>query len=281
MAARRTTGSEFGGSAWKCDSATGQYYYHAFLAEQPDLNWRNPRVRAAMYDVMRFWLRRGVDGFRVDVIWHLIKDDQFRDNPPNPAFTPGEPPHRAVSRSTPPIARRCTTSSPEMRRVLDEFRDRVLIGEIYLPVERLVTYYGRDLAVLHLPFNFPLIGAVAGPGHREADRDYEAALPPGGCRTGSSATTTSRASPAVSGRRRGRRHAAADAAWHADALLWRRDRNAAGDVSRRIACAIRSSSNVPGLGVGRDGCRTPMQWDADRQRRVFYRRALAPDSSEA
>jgi alpha-glucosidase len=59
--------SEFGGSAWQFDEATAQYYYHAFLAAQPDLNWRNPQVRAAIYDVMRFWLGRRVDGFRVDV----------------------------------------------------------------------------------------------------------------------------------------------------------------------------------------------------------------------
>ena len=66
---RPTTGSaNFGGRAWEWDEATGQYYYHAFLKEQPDLNWRNPEVREAMLDVLRFWLDRGVDGFRVDVI---------------------------------------------------------------------------------------------------------------------------------------------------------------------------------------------------------------------
>lgn len=85
--------SEFGGSAWELDPRTGQYYCHTFLSEQPDLNWRNPDVRAAMYDVMRFWLARGLDGFRVDVIWHLIKDNQFRNNPKNPLFGPGQPPH--------------------------------------------------------------------------------------------------------------------------------------------------------------------------------------------
>ena len=69
--------SEFGGSAWQYDEATGQYYYHAFLAAQPDLNWRNPAVRQAIYDVMRFWLAKGVDGFRVDVIWHIVKDEEF------------------------------------------------------------------------------------------------------------------------------------------------------------------------------------------------------------
>ena len=80
--------SDFGGSAWTWDETTGQYYFHAFLTEQPDLNWRNPAVQAAMLDVLRFWLDRGVDGFRVDVIWHLIKDEQFRDNPPNPDYVP-------------------------------------------------------------------------------------------------------------------------------------------------------------------------------------------------
>jgi alpha-glucosidase len=83
--------SYFGGSAWTWDKGTGQYYYHAYLAEQPDLNWRNPDVRAAMHEALRFWLRRGVDGFRVDVMWHFIKDAAFRDNPPNPTWTVHDP----------------------------------------------------------------------------------------------------------------------------------------------------------------------------------------------
>ena len=82
--------SDFGGSAWEWDEATGQYYYHAFLKEQPDLNWRNPAVQAAMYDVMRFWFDRGVDGFRIDVLWHMVKAADFPDNPPNPAYQPGD-----------------------------------------------------------------------------------------------------------------------------------------------------------------------------------------------
>jgi alpha-glucosidase len=64
--------SEFGGTAWEFDQTTRQYYYHAFLTAQPDLNWRNPEARAAIYEVMRFWLGRGVDGFRVDVVWHVL-----------------------------------------------------------------------------------------------------------------------------------------------------------------------------------------------------------------
>ena len=88
--------SEFGGSAWEFDPHTNQYYCHTFLSAQPDLNWRNPAVRNAIHDVMRFWLRRGVDGFRVDAVWYLIKDDQFRDNPLNDEFRRGGLPPRCA-----------------------------------------------------------------------------------------------------------------------------------------------------------------------------------------
>ncbi|MBV9393665.1 MAG: alpha-amylase, partial [Methylobacteriaceae bacterium] len=173
--------SNFGGPAWTFDEATRQYYYHAFLREQPDLNWRNPAVREAMYDVLRFWLDRGVDGFRVDVIWHLIKDADFRDNPPNLGWRTGE---REIGR----LLQVNSADQPEihdvvaeMRRVLDEYQERVLIGEIYLPIERLVTYYGANLSGAHLPFNFALLQT---PWKAEAIarlvEEYERALPPDG-----------------------------------------------------------------------------------------------------
>src|SRR5690348_653427 len=130
--------SEFGGSAWEYDETTRQYYYHAFLKSQPDLNWHNHEVRAAIYDVMRFWLRKGVDGFRVDVLWHLIKDPKFRDNPVNPNYTPGRPPHeRLVPLHTTDVSG-IHEVVHQMRAVVDEFPDRLLIGEIYLPIEKLV-----------------------------------------------------------------------------------------------------------------------------------------------
>ncbi|GEP11562.1 alpha-amylase family glycosyl hydrolase [Methylobacterium gnaphalii] len=173
--------SNFGGPAWTRDAATGQYYYHAFLSEQPDLNWRNPAVREAMHDVLRFWLLRGVDGFRVDVIWHLIKDEGFRDNPLNPAFVPDLP---EINR----FDQVYSCDRPEvfdivagMRAVLREHGERVLIGEIYLPIERLVAYYGENLTGADLPFNFQLLStpwqadSVAG-----LVEEYEAALPDGG-----------------------------------------------------------------------------------------------------
>ena len=140
-----------------------------------------PRSSRRCTTRMRFWLERGVDGFRVDVIWHLIKDDQFRDNPPNPGFEEGMWPYRRLL----PVY---TADRPEihdviagLRRVVDEYDERVLIGEIYLPIERLVTYYGEDLRGAHLPFNFQLI--LTAWDARDIDRlirDYEAALPAGG-----------------------------------------------------------------------------------------------------
>ena len=91
------------------------------------------------------------------VLWHLIKDAEFRDNPPNPTFRPGRPPHEALLPIlSPRIRPEILDVVREMRRVVDEFRDRVLIGEIYLPLDRLVAYYGKDLSGPHLPFNFAL-----------------------------------------------------------------------------------------------------------------------------
>ena len=149
--------SNFGGSGWEWDKQTNQYYYHSFLKEQPDLNWRNPDVRSAMYDVLRFWLDKGIDGFRVDVMWLLIKDDQYRDNPLDPHVASGQ----SSSNSLLPVY---NSNRPEvhdivagMRAVIDSYPGRVLIGEIYLPIKELMPYYGKDLNGANLPFNFLLL----------------------------------------------------------------------------------------------------------------------------
>ena len=93
--------AQFGGPAWTLDEATGQYWYHSFLPEQPDLDWRNPAVRAAMLDDLRFWFDRGIDGFRIDVLWMIAKDDwPWRDGPvaDAPAGLRRRPPERARAR---------------------------------------------------------------------------------------------------------------------------------------------------------------------------------------
>jgi alpha-glucosidase len=256
--------SEFGGSAWAFDAATGQYYYHAFLAQQPDLNWRNPAVRHAIHDVMRFWLRKGVDGFRVDVIWHLIKDAEFRDNPSNPHFREGRPPHEK-------FLTQYSTDQPEvheviaeMRRVIDEFDDRVLIGEVYLPLHRLVAYYGNDLSGAHLPFNFALLSTLwSARSIEKIIADYEAALPPGAWPNW---VLGNHDRPRVASR------VGPDQARIAAMLLLTLRGTPTlyyGDEIGMHQVAIAPEQvrdpfekNVPGIGVGRDGCRTPMQWDA-------------------
>ena len=173
--------SVFGGPAWEWDEKTGQYYYHAFLKEQPDLNWRNAEVQEAMLGVMKFWLDKGVDGFRVDVMWHMIKDEQFRDNPVNPDYKQ----HMATYEQLIPVY---STDQPEvhevvkkMRQLLDSYHERMMIGEIYLPIHKLVTYYGVNNSEAHLPFNFLLVSTPW-----QADvlaatiAEYEGALPTSG-----------------------------------------------------------------------------------------------------
>ncbi|NTU82194.1 MAG: DUF3459 domain-containing protein [Chloroflexales bacterium] len=174
--------SYFGGPAWSFDEATGQYYLHLFDPKQPDLNWRNPDVRAAIYDVMRFWLRKGVDGFRIDVIWMLIKHPDLPDNPPELTWTPDQKPHYRLKHVYDQHQPEVHEVIREIRAVANEFDERVLIGEIYMPVEDLVAYYGPQLDEVHLPFNFNLVtlkewGAVA---VREVVESYERALPDGG-----------------------------------------------------------------------------------------------------
>jgi alpha-glucosidase len=149
--------SVFGGSVWEWDDHTEQYYLHTFLSKQPDLNWRNPDVRAAMFDTLRFWLNKGVDGFRIDALDLLIKDEQFRDNPPNPDFQEGQGPDSQLlphhTRDQPGIHEVVAS----IRAIADEFGgDRMVAGELYLPVEKVVTYYGGEKPELHLPFHMQL-----------------------------------------------------------------------------------------------------------------------------
>jgi alpha-glucosidase len=257
--------SEFGGSAWEFDEASGQYYYHAFLKEQPDLNWRNPDMVHAMHNVLRFWFDRGVDGFRIDVLHHLIEDGQFRDNPPNPEFEPGMRPSHALLRVHTVDQPEIQTIITGLRKVADEYPDRVLIGEIHLPIERLVTYYGVDLSGIHLPFNFNLIGAPwSAAVLREIIATYEAALPRGawpnwvvgnhdinriasrvgasGARLAMMLLLTLRGTPTM---------------YYGEEI---------GMEDVPIPPKLVQDpfeKNVPGIGVGRDPARTPMRWTAD------------------
>ena len=170
--------SHFGGPAWTFDEKTGQYYLHQFVKQQPDLNYRNPDVVEAMLDAMRFWLDRGVDGFRVDVIGLMMKDPDFRDEPLNPNWD-GVYPFTKLQHIYTANLPEVHHLIREMRKVLDSYDDRMMVGETYLPNDELMKYYGTtDMLECHLPFNFQLILAKwLASGVRKMVDDYEAVLP--------------------------------------------------------------------------------------------------------
>jgi alpha-glucosidase len=143
--------STFGGSAWKYDPITGQYYYHYFYAEQPDLNWRNPEVRKAMLDTMRFWYKRGVAGFRLDAVDTLFEDPELKDNPVLPGVDKFGFPntHEIYNKKMPEVH----DVMREMRKVADEY-GAVLIGETWTQnVAQLREYYGERNDELQMPMD--------------------------------------------------------------------------------------------------------------------------------
>jgi alpha-glucosidase len=256
--------SVFGGSAWEWDKNTGQYFLHSFLKEQADLNWRNPAVRHAMAQVLRFWLQRGVDGFRVDAVSRVIKDAALRDDPPNPDYTPDRDPYYQL---LPTYSR----DQPEMgevisyvRQVVAEYGERMLIGEAYLPLPRLLSYYE---AGIDFPFNFQLLQAAWKPAVVGSIIDtYEATLTPaqwpnwvlGNHDRSRLASRIGREQTPVA------------------ALLLLTLRGTPtlyyGDEIGMCNVPIPSDltqdpweKNVPGRGLGRDPERTPMQWSAAPQ----------------
>ncbi|MGZ6387970.1 MAG: alpha-amylase family glycosyl hydrolase [Ktedonobacterales bacterium] len=263
--------SVFGGPAWTLDQRTGQYYLHSFLAQQPDLNWRNPEVRAAMFDSVRFWLERGVDGFRIDVAHNIMKDPGLRDNPPNPDAA-GQM-HKSMGDFDTQIHLYDRGHADvhevyrDLRRMLDSYSaesPRVTIGEIHIydPVEW-ATYYGANLDELHLPFNFGLLRAKwTAQAIRASVDTLEATLPDGAwpnyvldnhdepriatrvgaeqVRNAMMLLLTLRGTPTL--------YYGDEIGMHDVTIPPEREQDPFG-------------KRVPGLGLGRDPQRTPMQWD--------------------
>jgi alpha-glucosidase len=260
--------SNFGGGGWTWDDARGQYYLHLFLKEQPDLNWRNPEVEAAMLDVLRFWLERGVDGFRIDVAHMILKDPQLRDNPPSGVQNPARQwdAFQHVNDFAHPDVHE---EFRRIRQTIDSYgaegRPRVTIGEIYeynLPVW--AGYYGTALDELHMPFNFALLDTpwTAGDVRRIVDA-IDAVVPEGawpnyvlgnhdrprvasrvgqdGVRVAMMLLLTLRGTPTV---------------YYGDEIGMHNSRIPLDKVQDPW------EKNEPGLGLGRDPVRTPMQWDA-------------------
>ena len=256
--------SDFGGSAWEWDAATGQYYLHAFLRQQPDLNWRNPAVKAAMLDAMRFWFDRGVDGFRIDVLWHIVKAEGFPDNPPNPYWRPG-----ITERDR--LIQRHSTDQPEahaiaaeMRALADSYGERVLIGEIFLPNDAHARWYGTpERPQVHLPFNFQLIeNEWDAATLRATIAAYEASLPPHGWPNWVIGSHDAPRIAARIGEAQARVAAMLLLTLRGTPTLYQGDELGIGQVDIPPQ-RVRDPQELrqPGLGIGRDRSRTPMPWD--------------------
>ena len=239
-----------GTPAWTFDAATGQHYLHLFLPEQPDLDWSNPDVRRAMEDVLRFWLARGVDGFRVDVVHGLGKDARLPDLPPDLAAIPQSALNDDESTHT--ILR-------ALRRVVDAHPgDRVLVGEVWLLLARThARYYGHD-DELHLVFELP--AAVLTPwdaaAWRERIADVAARLDPVGAWP--TWVLSNHDVP------RHRTRFGSEAAARAAAVLLLTLRGTpflyqGEELGLEDAAVPPDRAVDPG---GRDGCRAPIPWDA-------------------
>jgi alpha-glucosidase len=250
----------FGGGSWEWDPATGQFYLHSFYPEQPDLNWRNPAVADAMAEAMRFWYARGVDGFRVDAIFAAIKDELLRDNPPDrrPHAIPGL---GGVAGQDP----LWSMNRPEvhdvirhLRRVTAEFPGRVLVGEAYVPVEELAGYLGHGADdEFHLAFNFELL--LSPWEHRHltlAIERSEALHPPGTIPTYAFSNHDQPRQASRWGADRARAAAFLLLTLRGVAVLY------AGEEIGMLDADPAILPDPPLDRAGRDGYRTPMQWDA-------------------
>jgi alpha-glucosidase len=241
----------FGGRAWTWDEATAQWYLHLFLPEQPDLNWANPAVADAMHGVLRFWLDRGVDGFRADVVHLIGKDDALPDQPPELAEIDLVGVHDHPSAH--PLLR-------GIRAVLDSYAgERVMVGEVNLGSPTLLApYYGAG-DELHLVFNFSLLWAGWDAGEWAARiADSEAALTPAG------AWPVWVLSNHDTPRHRTRYGGSEDRARvAATVLLTLRGTPflyAGEELGLRDAAVLDDERVDPG---GRDGCRAPIPWTGE------------------
>jgi oligo-1,6-glucosidase/alpha-glucosidase len=152
-----------GGSAWHYDQNTDQWYYAQFSTIQPDLNYRNPEVKDTMFNVLRFWLQKKIDGFRLDMIDAIYEDAEFRDNPLSWRLIPSDASHDSGFRSTKYILNYPDNFqfAKELREVMNEFSppDRFLVGEVSGPIASLQNYCGPNDNGLHLAFLFKSLGA--------------------------------------------------------------------------------------------------------------------------
>ncbi len=263
--------SVFGNVAWEWDEKTRQYYLHTFLKEQPDLNWRNPEVKAAMFDVLRFWLDRHVDGFRLDAVHYIMKHPDLPDNPPNPTRGSGFKPlgdydsllhvHDMAHDDIHGIFR-------EFRALLNSYsteRPRFSIGEIHMQDwGKWASYYGANLDELHMPFNFSFMFAPWEVRAMQAVIDnLETHIPAGAWPNFVLGNHDEHRIASRVGRERAPAAMMLLLTLRGTPTIYYGDELGMEDVE--IPPELQQDpwgKNVAGFGLGRDPERTPMQWDA-------------------
>jgi alpha-glucosidase len=253
----------FGGKGWEYDERTGQYYYHMFTRQQPDLNWRNPEVYAEMMDIFKFWADRGVDGFRLDVFNEYFKDAQFRDNPYKLGRRPFDCQIHLYDYDQPEIKQVVA----DIRSILDRYPERYAVGETFMDKPGTAAKYCGP-GKLHAAFNFAMLHSRWNPSrYLHIVQQWEKVLSPDAW---PNYVMNNHDNP----RSATRFHAARDDAQlkvAAAMLLTLRGTPFlyyGEEIGMRDVHIPRSGVMDPvgshywPLPVGRDGCRTPMQWNA-------------------
>jgi len=264
--------SWFGHSAWQWDATTSQYYYHHFYVEQPDLNWRNPEVRKAMYDAMRFWFKRGVAGFRLDAVSRLFEDPNLHDDP----IMPGKNAY-----GDPNIVHRYTDNLPEVHEVLREMRqvanefpgNPVLISEADEPnIAELTKMYGAKNDEVQLPMDFQIadVNKLSAPEFRrllnEVERNTAGGQPHYFFSNHDQPRTWDRYGDGIHNDQIVKLMAALLLAPRATPLMYYGE-----EIGMRTTVPARKEDVQDPIGIigwpeekGRDGERTPMQWDTSK-----------------
>lgn len=259
--------SLFGGPSWEWHERTWQYYHHTFLKEQPDLNWRNPEVEAAMLDVARFWLERGVDGFRIDAAQHIMKDPGLADNPPaEPRIIRGlklahEYQQHQHDREHPDLHR----VWKDFRRLLDSYSQdtqRIAVAEVHTQHgwQEWARYFGENLDECHFPLNpgFISLKWEAREVRRIID-EVEAALPPGAWPNQHTGNYDEVRVATRYGRPQARVAGMLLLTMRGTPILYFGEEIGMGNAP--IPPEYESDAYGLRLGLGRDPQRSPMQWD--------------------
>lgn len=257
--------SNFGGSAWKLDPKTNQFYYHSFDQDQPDLNWRNPEVVTEMLDTMRFWLDRGVDGFRVDAVNYLYKDPSLKDEPQNPNYAGGFylNPHDSLLHIYTLDQSDSIRILKEMAGVLQEYKNKFMVTEAITELPELIKMYKAVDWHAYQPFNFSLIRLPwDANSHKEYIDEYENALsnhylPCYVLGNHDKPRVVTRI-----GKKQARNAAVLLFTLRGNSFIYNGEE--IGMRDRRIPkYKARDTYDLhsPGLGLGRNPARTPMQWD--------------------